>query len=334
MSDYTIVYFNGIERGFSIPSTLAHFSIGSMEFTIKWYGVLIALGYLVALIAATHLAKRARIDVDKLYDAIIFGTIGAIVGARAYYILFNLDYYLANPASIVRIDEGGLAIYGGVIGALVAGFITCRVRKFKVLDAFDLAAVGFLAGQGIGRWGNFTNQEAFGTNTNLPWGMMSEKTTEYLSQHQDFMTAHGLTVDPYQGVHPTFLYESIWCLIGFALLYFMFRNHRKFRGQIALSYGVWYGAERAFVEGLRTDSLYFAGTNIRVSQILSLALAAVCLVILIVKLIKYKGQPTITEREIEDESSEPETEDMTEPETNKPSETTKEEIIEDEQENE
>lgn len=300
MSDYTIVYFNGVDRGFSIPSTIAHFSIGSMEFTIKWYGVLIALGYLVALIAATHLAKRAKIDVDKLYDAVIFGTIGAIIGARAYYILFNLDYYLANPASIIRIDEGGLAIYGGVIGALLAGFITCRVRKFKVLDAFDLAAVGFLAGQGIGRWGNFTNQEAFGTNTALPWGMMSEKTTEYLSEHQDFMTAHGLTVDPYQGVHPTFLYESIWCLIGFVLLYFMFKNHRKFRGQIALSYGVWYGAERAFVEGLRTDSLYFAGTNIRVSQILSLALAVVCLVILIMKLIKYKGQPVLTERESAD----------------------------------
>ena len=300
MSDYTIVYFNGIDRGFSIPSTIAHFSIGSMEFTIKWYGVLIALGYLVALIAATHLAKRAKIDVDKLYDAVIFGTIGAIIGARAYYILFNLDYYLANPASIIRIDEGGLAIYGGVIGALLAGFITCRVRKFKVLDAFDLAAVGFLAGQGIGRWGNFTNQEAFGTNTTLPWGMMSEKTTEYLSEHQDFMTSHGLTVDPYQGVHPTFLYESIWCIIGFVLLYFMFKNHRKFRGQIALSYGVWYGAERAFVEGLRTDSLYFAGTNIRVSQILSLALAVVCLVILIMKLIKYKGQPVLTERETAD----------------------------------
>ncbi len=300
MSDYTIVYFNGIDRGFSIPSTVAHFSIGSMEFTIKWYGVLIALGYLVALIAATHLAKRAKIDVDKLYDAVIFGTVGAIIGARAYYILFNLDYYLANPASIIRIDEGGLAIYGGVIGALLAGFITCRVRKFKVLDAFDLAAVGFLAGQGIGRWGNFTNQEAFGTNTTLPWGMMSEKTTEYLSEHQDFMTAHGLTVDPYQGVHPTFLYESIWCLIGFVLLYFMFKKHRKFRGQIALSYGVWYGAERTFVEGLRTDSLYFAGTNIRVSQILSLALAVVCLVILIMKLIKYKGRPVLTEREAAD----------------------------------
>ena len=297
MSDYTVVYFNGIERGFSIPSTLAHFSLGSMEFTIKWYGVLIALGYLVALIAATHLAKRAKIDVDKLYDAIIFGTLGAIVGARAYYIIFNLDYYLANPASIIRIDEGGLAIYGGVIGALLAGFITCRVRKLKALDAFDLAAVGFLAGQGIGRWGNFTNQEAFGTNTSLPWGMMSEKTTEYLVEHQDFMTAHGMTVDPYMGVHPTFLYESIWCLIGFVLLYFMFKNHRKFRGQIALSYGVWYGAERAFVEGLRTDSLYIAGTNIRVSQILSLALAVVCFVILIVKLIKYKGQPLLSERE-------------------------------------
>lgn len=295
MKDFTIVYFNGIRRGFSIPSTLADFTIGSMHFSIKWYGVLIAIGYLLALFAATRLAKKARIDVDALYDAIIAGTIGGIVGARAYYILFNLSYYIENPSHILRLDEGGLAIYGGIIGALICGFITCRIRKLDVRDAFDLAAVGFLLGQGVGRWGNFTNQEAFGINTSLPWGMMSEKTTAYLSGHQDFLVGHGLTVDPYQGVHPTFLYESVWCILGFFVLYFMFSKYRKFKGQIILSYGVWYGAERAMVEGLRTDSLYLGGTDIRVSQILSLALAVVCLVILIVKLLKYSKAPELIE---------------------------------------
>jgi len=290
MSDYTVVYFNAINRGFSIPSTLVDFSIGNMEFSIKWYGVLIATGYLLALLFCTNLAKRAKIDVDALYDAIIWGTVGGVLGARIYYVLFNLDYYLANPTHIMNISEGGLAIYGGVIGAVLTAIIVRKVRKIRPLDVLDLASVGFLIGQGLGRWGNFTNQEAFGTNTDLPWGMMSDKTTEYLIDHQDFMVSHGLTVEPYKGVHPTFLYESIWCLLGFVLLYFMFKNHRKFRGQIALSYGVWYGFERSLVEGLRTDSLYIGSTNLRVSQLISIALCVVCLVLLVIGLIKHKGE--------------------------------------------
>lgn len=310
MSDYTVVYFNAIKRGFSIPSTLAEFSIGNLEFSIKWYGVLIATGYLLALIFCTNLAKRAKINVDALYDAIIWGTVGGVLGARTYYVLFNLNYYLANPSHIIKVSEGGLAIYGGVIGAVLAAIIVCKVRKIRPLDILDLAAVGFLIGQGLGRWGNFTNQEAFGCNTNLPWGMMSDKTTEYLIDHQDFMVSHGLTVEPYTGVHPTFLYESIWCLLGFVLLYFMFKNFRKFRGQIALSYGVWYGFERSIVEGLRTDSLYIPNTNLRVSQLLSIALCVICLVLLIVKFLKYKKNPVEIIPDIEEEeNNEQETEE-------------------------
>lgn len=305
MSDYTIVYFNAIKRGFSVPSTLADFTIGNLEFTVKWYGVLIATGYLLALIFCTKLARRAKIDVDALYDAIIWGTLGGIIGARAYYVLFNLPYYLANPSHILRISEGGLAIYGGVIGGGLAAVLVCKIKKLHPLDVLDLAAVGFLIGQGLGRWGNFTNQEAFGYNTSLPWGMMSDKTSEYLIEHQDFMVAHGMTVEPYAGVHPTFLYESLWCIIGFVLLYFMFRDHRKFRGQIALSYGVWYGFERSIVEGLRTDSLYIGATNIRVSQVLSIALCVVCLVLLVVKFAKYRKNPTeiVTDKPDEEEVS-------------------------------
>ncbi|MCQ2461252.1 MAG: prolipoprotein diacylglyceryl transferase [Clostridia bacterium] len=301
MSDYTIVYFNAIKRGFSVPSTLVDFSIGNMDFSIKWYGVLIATGYLLALIFCTKLAKRAKIDVDALYDAIIWGTVGGVLGARAYYVLFNLDYYLTYPSHILNISEGGLAIYGGVIGAALAALIVCKVRKIRPLDVLDLASVGFLMGQGLGRWGNFTNQEAFGINTDLPWGMMSDKTTEYLIDHQDFMAEHGLLVEPYKGVHPTFLYESLWCLIGFVILYFMFKNHRKFRGQICLSYGAWYGLERSIVEGLRTDCLYIPNSNLRVSQLLSIALCVVCLVLLIVKFVKYKKNPTEIVPDIEEE---------------------------------
>ncbi len=305
MSDYTIVYFNAIKRGFSVASTLADFHIGNLEFTVKWYGVLIATGYLLALIFCTKLARRAKIDVDALYDAIIWGTLGGIIGARAYYVLFNLPYYLANPSHILRISEGGLAIYGGVIGGGLAAVLVCKIKKLHPLDVLDLAAVGFLIGQGLGRWGNFTNQEAFGYNTSLPWGMMSDKTSEYLIEHQDFMVEHGMTVEPYAGVHPTFLYESLWCIIGFVLLYFMFRDHRKFRGQIALSYGVWYGFERSIVEGLRTDSLYIGATNIRVSQVLSIALCVVCLVLLVVKFVKYRKNPTeiVTDKPDEEEVS-------------------------------
>ncbi len=288
MSDYTVVYFKALSRGFSIPSTLVDFSIGKIDFEVKWYGVFIAIGYILALLFCTRLAKRAKIDVDALYDAIIFGTIGGIVGARTYYVLFNLDYYLQYPNHILAINEGGLAIYGGIIGALLVALIVCKVKKLHVLDVFDLAVVGFFIGQGVGRWGNFTNQEAFGTNTNLPWGMMSSKTIDYIADNQDFFEAHGLLVSPYEYVHPTFLYESLWCIAGFIVLYFMFRNWRHFRGQIFLSYGVLYGLERGLVEGLRTDSLYIANTSFRISQVLSIALAVVCLVLLIIGLVKKK----------------------------------------------
>ncbi len=291
MKDYTVVYFNAIERGFSIPSTLCEFEIGGMEFSIKLYGLLIAIGYLLALAVATKLATKKGLDVDALYDAIIFGTVGGILGARAYYVAFNWDYYSLNPSHIMNISEGGLAIYGGIIGALLVGFIVCKIRKFSVLDTFDLAAVGFLIGQGVGRWGNFTNQEAFGTNTDLPWGMMSNKTTEYILRNQDFFAEKGYSMDPYIAVHPTFLYESIWCIIGAVLLCFMFDKWRKFSGQVILSYGIWYGAGRVIIEGFRTDSLYIGETTIRVSQALSAGLVVLCTALLIAGLVKAKNTP-------------------------------------------
>ena len=212
-------------------------------------------------------SERYHVDKNKLFDCVIVGIITGVIGARAYYVLFKLDYYIAHPSEIIMINNGGLAIYGGLIGGLLGGCITAKILKIKILPALDIAVMGFLIGQGIGRWGNFFNQEAFGTPTKLPWGMMSENT--YL-----------------ETVHPCFLYESLWCLLGFALLHFLSKKFQKYPGQVFYAYLVWYGFERMIVEGLRTDSLYLPfglfGMDLRVSQLLSAAIFVLGIVLLIV----------------------------------------------------
>jgi phosphatidylglycerol:prolipoprotein diacylglycerol transferase len=230
-------------------------------------------------------------SLDKMVDVLIYGTVAAIIGARLYYVFSKWDYYSANPEEIIRIWEGGLAIYGGIIGGIAAAFVVCNVRKLNFWNLLDIAGMSLLIGQGIGRWGNFTNQEAFGVNTDMPWGMWSPKVHDYIVYHQDEFAANGFTVDPDKFVHPTFLYESLWCLLGVLVLYIITTKARKFSGQTFLCYGIWYGLERTVVEGLRTDSLYIAGTLIRTSQALSMAIVAVCTVLLVVLLIKYKKNP-------------------------------------------
>ncbi len=288
MSDYSVVYFNGIERGFSVPAVLADFTVGGHLITIRFYGLIIAIGYILALVAVTRLARRQRMDLDKFYDMVIWGTILGIIGARLMYVVFTWDYYSQHLGDIWKIHDGGLAIYGGVLFGALGAFLVSLIRKTSILDALDLAGVGFLLGQGVGRWGNFFNQEAFGTNTNLPWGMMSDKIRLYITTHQEFFAQHHVVVSPDRAVHPAFLYESLWCLLGFVLLYFMFKNRRKYRGQVILSYMAWYGLERVLVEGIRTDSLYFGSSAVRVSQVLSAVLAAAAIILLIRNFLKYK----------------------------------------------
>lgn len=237
------------------------FSIG--DYHIYWYGIIIGIGFILAFIYALSNLKRYKISSDKFLDCVIVGLITAIVGARLYYVLFSWDFYSQNPSKIFAIHDGGLAIYGGIIGALLGGCIMAKILKQNIPAILDIAALGFLIGQGIGRWGNFVNQEAFGTETNLPWGMMSENTGNVT-------------------VHPCFLYESLWCILGFILLHIFSRKFRKYDGQIFLLYLVWYGFERMIVEGLRTDSLYTPFLNLRVSQILSAAVMVVGIVLLIV----------------------------------------------------
>ncbi len=291
MSDYTVVYFAGLERGFSVPSVLADFSIFGMDVQIKFYGAIIAFGFLLAVLFGGRMAYKWKMSLDKMVDVLIYGTLAGIVGARLYYVFSKWDYYGEHLSEIPKIWEGGLAIYGGIIGGILAAFIVCKVRKMNFWNLLDIACMSLLIGQGIGRWGNFTNQEAFGVNTDLPWGMWSEKVAEDITRNQALYAEKGFSVDPNQFVHPTFLYESIWCLLGVLVLYIICCKARKFSGQIALCYGVWYGVERMIVEGLRTDSLYIAGTAIRVSQALSAGIALVCAVLLVVLLIKFIKHP-------------------------------------------
>ncbi len=292
MADYTIVYFKGIDRGFEIPSVLAEFNIPFLgEMSIKWYGAIIAFGFLLAVLFGGRQAYKWRMSIDKMLDVLIFGTVGGILGARLYYVAFEWDYYANHLDEIFQIWHGGLAIYGGIIGGLLAAFITCKVNKLNFYNLLDLAGMSLLIGQGIGRWGNFMNQEAFGTNTDLPWGMKSEKTMDYILSNVENFRDKGIVMDPGGYVHPTFLYESLWCLIGFAILYVIMRKFRKFSGQIFLCYGIWYGTGRAIFEGLRTDSLYIGDTTLRVSQLLSAVVVVLFLAALIVLLRKFIKNP-------------------------------------------
>lgn len=175
MSNYTVVYFTGISRGFSVPSVLAEFSIFGIDISIKWYGAIIAFGFLLAVLFGGRMAYKWKMNLDKMVDVLIYGTLAGIVGARLYYVFSKWDYYGTHLSEIPKIWEGGLAIYGGLIAGVVAAYIVCRVRKMNFWNLLDIAVMSFLIGQGIGRWGNFTNQEAFGTNTTLPWGMWSQR---------------------------------------------------------------------------------------------------------------------------------------------------------------
>lgn len=291
MSDYTVVYFTAIDRGFSVPAVLADFSIFGIDVQIRFYGAIIAFGFLLAVLFGGRMAYKWKMSLDKMIDVLIYGTIFAIIGARLYYVFSKWDFYSENLSEIPKIWHGGLAIYGGIIGGLVAAYFVCKIRKLNYWNLLDMATMSLLIGQGIGRWGNFTNQEAFGVNTDLPWGMWSEKIAADIMMNQAEFAEKGFSVDPNLPVHPTFLYESIWCLLGFFVLYIICCKARKFSGQIALCYGVWYGIERTFVEGLRTDSLYIAGTTIRVSQALSMAIVIVCGALLAALLIKYTKNP-------------------------------------------
>lgn len=256
-------------------------TIPGINFSIFWYGFLIATGLLLALIYGYRKMVPYGLDPDKMTDAIIGGFLGALFGARLYYVLFN-DVGI-GISDFFDTRNGGLAIYGGLIGAVLVGGLIVKIKRLKLTTALDIAGPCFLIGQCIGRWGNFFNQEAFGTNTDLPWGMMSSSTISYLAEIGDeYAIKSGEMLDYYMPVHPCFLYESLWCLIGFIVLHF-YAKHRKFDGEVFLMYIGWYGLGRFFIEGLRTDSLYIG--NIRVSQLI----AGTCVLAAIILIIVFRG---------------------------------------------
>ncbi len=228
------------------------FSLGAVE--IRFYGLIIALGLLLAAIYGLRRKKAFGLTEDDILDGALCIIPFAIVCARAYYCIFAWDEYAANPIEVLYIWKGGIAIYGGVIGAAIGIVVYCKIKKIPVGTALDITALGFLIGQALGRWGNFFNREAFGAQTDsfLRMGLM--------------LTENRVATTQMFFYHPTFLYESVWNLAGFVLLHFLSKR-RQYDGQIALGYAAWYGLGRAFIEGLRTDSLYWG--PFRVSQLLA-----------------------------------------------------------------
>lgn len=288
LTDYTAVEFPKLGWKFDVYANLVEFTIPGwdIDVTIRFYGVIIAFGFILAVLFGGRMAYKWKMDLNKMLDVLLYGTVAGIIGARLYYVIFEWNSYKNDLLSVFKIWEGGLAIYGGIIGGILAAYFVCKKNGLNFLKLLDLFGMSVLIGQGIGRWGNFTNQEAFGTNTELPWGMWSEKVADYINVNYATLSANGIDMDSGSPVHPTFLYESIWCLLGFLILYIVCKRFRKFDGQLILGYGVIYGLERTVVEGLRTDSLYIAHTNIRVSQILSLLIAVLCLAITIAKFVQ------------------------------------------------
>ncbi len=225
-----------------------HFTV--FGHNIYWYGVIIAVGFLLAVTYAFRRCKEFGISADDLTDVLLFAVPLAIVGARAYYVIFFGHY--DNFLDMIAIWEGGLAIYGGIIAAVITVIVVCRVKKISAMAVMDVTSFGLLIGQSIGRWGNFMNREAFGYETDIFCRMG--------------LTLNGQTMY----VHPTFLYESLWNAIGFVALHILSKKTtRKFDGQLFLYYLGWYGLGRVWIEGLRTDSLYIGATGIRVSQLLA-----------------------------------------------------------------
>jgi len=232
------------------------FTIPYLNWKVYWYGFLIVAGILAAVFYAVKRCPEYGINPDKLVNCTLVTVPVAIIGARLYYMLFSGSFN--SISDFINIHNGGLAIYGGIIFAVLAGYICVRVAKLDVLSCFDLTALGFLIGQAIGRWGNFVNQEAYGSFTGSSWfGIGGTNIAEEMKSKVL--------------VHPCFLYESLWCILGFIILSRISKK-RRFKGQIAILYIIWYGFGRFFIEGLREDSLIMNPFGIRVSQFLSILL--------------------------------------------------------------
>ena len=229
------------------------FEIFGLE--IRWYGILISLGILLGAILAMKRSTKEGIHEDHITDIMLIAIPSAVIGARAYYVIFNWQYYSQNISHIINFREGGLAIHGGVIAGVLSGYLYCRYKNLSFWKLADICAPSIILGQAVGRWGNYINQEAFGRPTNLPWGIL----------------INGVRV------HPTFLYESLGNLIVFAFLLW-FDRKKHYNGQLFLLYTILYSIIRFFNEGLRTDSLMLG--NLRVAQLISIVIIAFSIIMM------------------------------------------------------
>ena len=266
-----------------IEVTINRVAFSVFGFDIYWYGVIFAFTIIRGASVAIYLGKKLGINDDDFIDIIMLGTVFGIIGARAYYVAFAPFEY-ETLWDMINLRDGGIGIYGGLIAGLFSGWFLCKWKKINFFDAADCIFTGFLFGQTFGRWANFMNQEAFGTNTDGLFGMISESTTRYLARVAPSLARQGITVDPNMPVHPTFLYESVWCAIGFIILYRHFKN-RKFRGEMLCMSGAWYGFGRFFIEGLRTDSLATNG-GLRTSQIIAVVTVAAAVIFIVLNYMK------------------------------------------------
>lgn len=273
------------------------FSINRVAFdvfgiSIYWYGIIIAAAFLSCVLLGMRHSRKFGLEPDNVIDLVLFAAPAAIVCARLYYVIFSWEDFKDNPVEIFNTRNGGLAIYGAIIGAFIVAYIFAKAKKIGVLRLLDFAVPYLPLGQAIGRWGNFVNQEAFGTNTTLPWGMTSNTVKMYLINNYENLKQQGILVNPEDPVHPTFLYESLWNIGAFFILIW-YRNKRKPQGEVLFLYMILYGLGRFWIEGLRTDSLMIG--NLRISQLLSGVFAVVFLIILFIRRKKVSEETEIVD---------------------------------------
>lgn len=263
------------------------------DFAIAYYGICIGIGMLGGIMLAEYLAKKTGQDSDRIYSVAIVGIISAIIGARLYFVAFQWDYYSQDLWKILNLREGGLAIYGGIIGAVLAVFVYTRIKHINFAEIADVAAPAIALGQCVGRWGNFFNREAFGDYTDNLFAMQIPVSAVRMGEITTDLRAHMETIDgvTYIQVHPTFLYESMWNLCVMILL-ILFIKHRKFVGEVFLLYLAAYGLGRVWIEGLRTDQLLIPNTDIPVSQVLAGVMIVGASTFIIVKRIALQKNKT------------------------------------------
>mgnify|MGYP001016436494 CR=1 FL=1 len=282
MGDKTLVSFPGLGLDFNISREAFHVKLGALDFSIYWYGIIIALAFLVCVLWAMKDSRKYDLVPDTVIDLILFAAPAGIIGARIYFVAFSWEDYKNDLIQILNLRNGGLAILGGVIAAVITAYFVAKYKKIPAFKLFDFGIPYIALGQAIGRWGNFFNQEAFGTNTSLPWGMTSSTIRSYLQRLQN----SGMDINPDLPVHPTFLYESIWDIGVFIFLMWM-RRRKKFDGEVFCFYFITYSLGRAVIEGLRTDSLMLG--NVRITQLLSIIFVIVFTIIVIYVRAKIKN---------------------------------------------